>query len=76
LPEFKMMTSPLSSSPTFQVRFASLFDTGRALAFPCDARGRVDLDALSEPLRDNYLYARAMVGRDYSMPLVCAPGPV
>jgi len=69
-----MMTSPLSPPPTFQVRFASLFDSGRALAFPCDACGRVDLDGLSEHLRDSYLYARAMVGRDYSMPFVCAPG--
>jgi len=68
-----MMASPHIAAPTFQVRFGSLFDTGRALAFPCDAGGRVDLDALSEPLRDNYLYARAMVGRDYSMPCVCAP---
>ena len=55
----------------FEVRFASLFVEGRALAFPCDAAGRVDLDRLPRRARDNYLYARALVGRDYSSPRIC-----
>jgi hypothetical protein len=54
----------------FELRFESLFHPGRALAFPCDERGRVELDALSEPARCNYLYARALVGREYAMPAV------
>lgn len=54
----------------FELRFLSLFQEGRALAFPCDAEGGVDLDALSERARINYLAARATVGRDYSVPLV------
>lgn len=57
--------------PAFEVRFMSLFQQGRGMAFPCDARGRVDLDALSERARNNYLYARAMVGRDHAAPRVC-----
>jgi len=40
----------------YELRFRSLFDDGRALAFPCDANGHVDLDALSEQARSNYLY--------------------
>ena len=54
----------------FELRFESLFDPGRGLAFPCDARGRVELDALSDRLRENYLYARAVVGREYASPAV------
>ena len=55
---------------TFVLRFQSLFDTGRAYAFPCDAVGHVDLDGLSERARNNYLYARTVVGRDVSTPRV------
>jgi hypothetical protein len=54
----------------FQLRFKSLFDAGRGYAFPCDGAGRVDLDDLSESARNNYLYARAMVGRELAHPAV------
>ena len=60
----------LKESPCFELRFQSLFHQGRALAFPCDAQGRVHLDSLSERARENYLYARAVVGREYSVPAV------
>jgi hypothetical protein len=53
-----------------ELRFESLFNPGRALAFPCDAQGHVELDALSERARRNYLYARAVVGREYATPAV------
>lgn len=56
--------------PSFEVRFDSLYLPGHALAFPCDAAGRVDLDTLSERARTNYLFARAMVGRENSLPHV------
>jgi hypothetical protein len=55
------------SSP-FRLCFRSLFDRGRGYAFPCDGNGRVDLDELSEGARNNYLYARAMVGRELALP--------
>jgi hypothetical protein len=55
----------------FEVRYASLFAPGRALAFPCDAKGHVDIDTLTEKARLNYFFARAMVGKDYSIPRVC-----
>ncbi len=54
----------------YELRFKSLFHEGRALTFPCDAGGHVILDSLSERARDNYLYARAVVGREYSAPAV------
>ena len=60
------------TSNDFQLRFQSLFDPGRGFAFPCDSQGHVDLDTLSERARNNYLYARAMVGREVATPAVCA----
>ncbi len=61
-----------STTDHFQLRFQSLFDPGRGFAFPCDAQGHVDMDALSERARNNYLYARAMIGREVATPSVCA----
>ncbi|GAP33564.1 hypothetical protein ABXN37_00055 [Piscinibacter sakaiensis] len=54
----------------FELRFQSLFNEGRALSFPCDGGGHVALDALSERARVNYLYARAVVGREFAVPVV------
>jgi hypothetical protein len=54
----------------FQLRFRNLFDAGRGYAFPCDARGQVDLDQMSERARNNYFYARAMVGKELTVPAV------
>ena len=59
-----------SRSSLFQLCFRSLFDPGRGFAFPCDGSGQVDLDSLSQEARNNYLYARAMVGRELSWPAV------
>jgi hypothetical protein len=52
----------------FELRFQSLFNAGRGFAFPCDAAGQVDMNQLSDRARDNYLCARALIGRDYSSP--------
>ena len=57
-------------SATHQLRYESLFHPGRGMAFPCDAQGRVEIDALSEPARRNYFYARAVVGREFATPAV------
>jgi len=68
-----MMNAPPMLSPEpahYELRFQSLFDAGRAYAFPCDAAGHVDMDALSDTARDNYLYARTVVGREFSIPSV------
>jgi hypothetical protein len=59
-----------SALPSFEVRFMSLVRHGSGFTFPCDGQGHVDLDALSDRARNNYLYARAMVGRDIGLPCV------
>jgi hypothetical protein len=59
---------PSIDTAVYELRFQSLFNEGRALAFPCDAQGHVDMDALSDRARGNYLYARAVVGREYATP--------
>lgn len=56
--------------PVFELRFVSLFNEGRGWSFPCDAQGRVDLDALSERARTNYFFARSVIGREVAMPSV------
>jgi hypothetical protein len=58
----------------FELRFQSLFDSGRGYAFPCDPNGQVALDELTDRMRNNYLYARAMVGRELSVPAVTRSG--
>jgi hypothetical protein len=58
-----------SSVAAFRLCFRSLFD-GRRFVFPCDERGSVNLDRLSEQARNDYFYARAMVGRELADPEV------
>jgi hypothetical protein len=58
------------SQSLYCLRFESLFNSGRGFAFPCDGQGHVDIDALSDHARNNYLYARAMVGRELAAPRV------
>lgn len=56
--------------PSFEIHFRALYGRGSSGAFPCDGQGHVDLDALSERDRNNYLYARAMVGREVAFPRI------
>jgi hypothetical protein len=64
-----MDTTP---NPHYELRFRSLFDNGHSYCFPCDSLGHVDMDALSETARNNYLYSRAAVGHDLAVPAVQA----
>ncbi len=57
-------------SGAFELRFGHLFKEGRGLAFPCDENGCVKLDELSDRARENYFFARALVGREYRVPAV------
>ncbi len=66
------MSTDTSPAVRYELRFQSLSNAGRAYAFPCDAEGNVDLDALSDKARINYLHARTVVGRDFSFPAVIA----
>ncbi|MFO1219295.1 MAG: hypothetical protein U1E89_13040 [Burkholderiaceae bacterium] len=63
-------THPILTTEAYELRFSSLFDEGRGLAFDCDAGGHVDLDRLSERARNNYFYARSVIGREYATPRV------
>ena len=55
---------------THYLFFSGLFPAVRALAFPCDPGGHVDMDEMSELARANYLFARTVVGCDYDVPVV------
>jgi len=59
----------LVPSEAYELRFIDLFRAGHGYVFPCDAQGRVDIDNLAAKARLNYLYARAMVGRELSSPI-------
>jgi hypothetical protein len=65
-----MDTDPRTDDARFELRYRSFSAHRCGYAFPCDAQGRVDLDQLSEEARENYLYARAMVGFDLQHPEV------
>jgi hypothetical protein len=54
----------------FELRYRSFSPHRCGYAFPCDVNGRVNVDQLSEEVRENYLYARAMVGFDLQQPQV------
>jgi len=64
------MATATQQPSNFELRFRSLFNEGRGLAFPCDALGRVNMDTLTERARQNYLYARAVIGREFASPAV------
>jgi len=59
---------------TYELRFESLFEGGRAMSFPCDAGGQVSMDNMTERQRINYMFARGATGRDYACPLVVPSG--
>jgi hypothetical protein len=68
-----IMNSPqvaLRPRTPYELRFRSLFNEGRGYAFPCDANGQVSMDTLSDRARNNYLYARIGIGREFSVPAV------
>jgi hypothetical protein len=64
------MNASQAQTTCYELRFQSLFNEGRAYAFPCDAEGHVDMNTLSETALNNYLYARAVVGREVAVPAV------
>lgn len=66
------MLDARSEAASHELRFRSLFNEGRGLSFPCDRDGHVDLDALGATALGNYLFARAMVGREFASPTVLA----
>jgi len=59
-----------SAAGRFELWFRPLSKAAVAQHFRCDAAGQVDLNALSDRDRDEYLFARALVGRDFDRPVV------
>ena len=59
----------------YDLRFQPLAPDAEGLSFPCDAEGHVDLDGLSKDALCEYLFARAVMGRQLTRPSVQArPG--
>jgi len=54
----------------YELCFRPLFGASHGFRFPCDRHGQVNLDSLSHRARNNYLYARAMVGRELHIAVV------
>jgi hypothetical protein len=52
------------------LRFVARFNGERCLSFPCNAAGHVEMDGLSKDELNDYLFARALRGRDYASPVV------
>ena len=67
-----METTPRNQDARYELRFKSLHKQGRGRAFPSDAQGHVDLDRMSERARNNYFFARALMGRELAFPSVQA----
>jgi hypothetical protein len=65
-----MQPATFSTPDAYELRYTSLLAPDRALSFPCDAAGRVDLDRLSERARNTYFYVRRAAGREFSWPAV------
>jgi hypothetical protein len=55
-----------------ELRFLPRIGGQRRLVFPCNTAGHVEIDKLSEHQRIDYLFARALRGRDYSLEIVTA----
>jgi hypothetical protein len=71
--EASMTAQPLPAAESiarYELRFQSLFHTGRALTFPCDREGEVNWDAMTEGARASFLRAQGGVGREYASPAV------
>jgi hypothetical protein len=65
-------TALLQKRTRYELHFPSLTKDAVLMAFPCDVRGHVNIDQLAEDAKIAYLYARALIGRDYLLPRVQA----
>jgi hypothetical protein len=53
----------------YEICYAPLDGNGPELS-PCDSEGHVPIDSLSDRTRNNYFYARTVIGREYAAPAV------
>lgn len=61
---------PSQARPTHLLHFEPLTAGDAGLDVPCDPHGRVGLDALGEKLRNDYFFARTLIGRLFAAPTV------
>jgi hypothetical protein len=54
------------------LRFTGISTRRCEYAFPCDSTGLVDIDELTDRRRTDYFYARSMVGKEFSVPVVAS----
>jgi len=64
------LTIPDDTCSRYALRFQPLSRDGRALLFPCDAKGQVNMDDLSTLALNTYLFARAVIGCDFALPRI------
>jgi len=57
-------------SCSHELCFVSLYAHEPGIAVPCDKTGNVDIDSLTERMRNTYFGARALIGRAYLYPTV------
>jgi hypothetical protein len=71
------LADALTTGPqaTHLLHFEPLGAAGAGLDIPCDPQGRVGLDALGEKLRNDYFFARALIGCLFARPTVRAALP-
>ncbi|KQY81358.1 hypothetical protein ASD35_05910 [Pelomonas sp. Root1444] len=59
-----------SAQATHLLHFEPLTAGDAGLDVPCDPQGRVGLDALGDKLRNDYFFARTLIGRLFAAPTV------
>ena len=59
-----------SLAERYVLQYRSLRNEDRVLMFPCDPKGVVRMDDLSDRQFNNYLFARGMVGFEFDPPQV------
>ena len=67
------MTAPAHTTfadLAFELRFDPLVEEQAPLSFPCDAKGCVDLDELCDRSRCDYMFAHALIGRNFTLPVI------
>ena len=68
------MNALTSATPraAYELRFPCRSGEHSGFSFPCDVQGRVDMDELGDRARNDYLFARTVIGRDFLAPeVVC-----
>lgn len=59
-----------TSPDSYQLQFRPLRGSAPGYVFPCDAAGTVDLDTLNDRTRNDYFFARGLIGRQVDSPRV------